>query len=332
MAETTPLLPLVENPAGPAEANPADQAAGAPDPTADLAPGSLITRDGQLQFGGLLLGEGTPYPVDRSGLTGWDDLPELDLGDVLRPDQHGAWPGVRWAQSRLVGATHFRSPPAGTAPLARATLRAATGPTRERCSAVRCSRDARGTGQGQPPGRPAEPRLRHPGRRQAQPPVDRDRPAPLRHRAHEATTGLPSAEAGLSWDDANGPHLSWPLDWGSSGAAGSLTALNDGSAAVRPLVEFHGPVQRPSLTRLSDGRQLQYGIALGAGDVLTVDTQAGTVLLNGTASRLYTATPDSAPEQLFQLDPGTTDLAFRADDTTPDPAARVTVRWRDGHW
>ncbi|EGJ76177.1 hypothetical protein STTU_3388 [Streptomyces sp. Tu6071] len=335
MAETTPLLPLVENPAGPAEANPADQAAGAPDPTADLAPGSLITRDGQLQFGGLLLGEGTPYPVDRSGLTGWDDLPELDLGDVLRPDQHGAWPGDRWAQSRLVGATLWLAPPAGTAPLAHArTLRAATGPDGgERWLAVRLLGETLAV-RARVSRRVVPQDRGYATQGVAKLSLQWTATDPRRYgiALHEATTGLPSAEAGLSWDDANGPHLSWPLDWGSSGAAGSLTALNDGSAAVRPLVEFHGPVQRPSLTRLSDGRQLQYGIALGAGDVLTVDTQAGTVLLNGTASRLYTATPDSAPEQLFQLDPGTTDLAFRADDTTPDPAARVTVRWRDGHW
>ncbi|RST25048.1 phage tail protein, partial [Streptomyces sp. WAC04770] len=76
----------------------------------ETAPGSLITRDGQIQWAGLLMGPGTPYEIDRTGITGWDDLPTLDSGDVSRPDRHGAWPGAQWAQSRLVGATVWLLP------------------------------------------------------------------------------------------------------------------------------------------------------------------------------------------------------------------------------
>ncbi|WP_320784697.1 phage distal tail protein [Streptomyces sp. CRN 30] len=301
----------------------------------DDTPGSLITLDGQIQWGDLLMGTGTPYPVDRSGVTGWDDLPELDLGDVLRPDQHGSWPGDRWAQPRLVGATVWLAPPAGTDPLATASaFRAATGPDgQERWLAVRLLGEtlavrARVSRRVVPQDRSyavagfAKVSLQWTA-------TDPRRYAPA---LHEALTGLPVAEAGLVWEDAAGSGLSWPLDWGGTGAAGSIAAVNAGGAAVRPVVEFRGPVQRPSLTRLSDGRQLQYDLALGPGDLLTVDTEAGTVLLNGTASRIYTATPDSSPEQLFSLEPGTTDLAFRSDDVTPSAAASVTVRWRDAHW
>ncbi|MFE2438085.1 phage tail protein, partial [Streptomyces sp. NPDC059409] len=78
----------------------------------ETAPGSLITRDGQIQWAGLLMGPGTPYEIDRTGITGWDDLPVLDTGDIVRPDQHGAWPGARWAQPRLVGASVWLLPPA----------------------------------------------------------------------------------------------------------------------------------------------------------------------------------------------------------------------------
>ncbi|MFD7918923.1 phage tail protein [Streptomyces sp. NPDC059740] len=307
----------------------------APTPTDDSAPGSLITRDGQIQWAGLLMGTGTPYPVDRSGITGWEDLPELDLGDVPRPDQHGSWPGDRWAQPRLVGATVWLAPPAGSDPQATAAaFRAATGPDgAEHWLAVRLL------------GETLAVRARVSRRV-----VPQDRTYALQGFAkvslqwtatdprrygttlREAATGLPLPESGLLWEDARGTGLSWPLEWGVEGAAGTLDVTNGGGAAARPVVEFRGPVQRPCLTRLSDGRQLQYDLALGDGDVLTVDTEAGTVLLNGTASRLYTATPDSSPEQLFQLEPGTTALAFRSEDTTPAAAASVTVRWRDAHW
>ncbi|MEU5719800.1 phage tail protein [Streptomyces sp. NPDC020403] len=314
----------------------ADTVSTLPNPLSDdTTPGSLITRDGQIQWGGLLMGAGTPYPVDRTGITGWEDLPELDLGDVLRPDQHGSWPGDRWAQPRLVGATVWLAPPAGTRPLATATaFRAATGPGgRERWLAVRLLGEtlavrARVSRRVVPQDRSyavqgfAKVSLQWTA-------TDPRRYGTVRH---EAITGLPVNEAGMAWDDDAGSGLVWPLSWGANGTAGSITAVNEGGAAVCPVVEFRGPVQRPSLTRLSDGRQIRYNLALGAGDILTVDTEAGTVLLNGTASRIYTATPDSSPEQLFQLEPGTTDLAFRSDDVTASPDASVTVRWRDGHW
>ncbi|MFV2119611.1 phage distal tail protein, partial [Streptomyces sp. Act-28] len=148
----------------------------------------------------------------------------------------------------------------------------------------------------------------------------------------EGQAVLPVPEPGLVWKDEAGSGLRWPLEWGGDAEAGGFTAVNEGGAAAHPVIEFRGPVRRPTLSRLGDGRQLQYDIALGAGEVLTVDTEAGTVRLNGTASRLYTATPASTPEQLFRLEPGSTSLAFRSDDATPDPRASVTVRWRDAHW
>src|SRR6478735_1180516 len=73
--------------------------------TADLAPGSLITQDGQLQWAGLLIGPGTPFAVDRSGLQGWEDLPEYDSSDADRPTSHGAWPGSRYAKPRKISGT-----------------------------------------------------------------------------------------------------------------------------------------------------------------------------------------------------------------------------------
>ncbi|WP_019888722.1 phage distal tail protein [Streptomyces purpureus] len=303
--------------------------------TDETAPGSLITRDGQIQWAGLLMGPGTPYEIDRSGITGWDDLPTLDTGDVPRPDQHGAWPGAVWAQPRLVTATVWLSP----ATLAKAldtslAFRAATGPEGgERWLAVRLHGEtlavrARVSRRVVPQDRAY---VRH-GLGKASLQWTATDPRRFSTTLREGQAVLPVPEPGLTWDDETGSGLPWPLDWGGDAEAGSFTAVNEGGAAAHPLIEFRGPVRRPTLSRLSDGRQLQYDIALGAGEVLTVDTEAGTVLLNGTASRLYTASPASAPEQLFRLEPGRTTLAFRSDDATPDPRASVTVRWRDSHW
>ncbi|NGO71136.1 phage distal tail protein [Streptomyces boncukensis] len=298
------------------------------------SPGSLIARDGQIQWAGLLFGPGTPYQVDVKGITGWDDLPGFDTGDVSRPDQHGAWAGARWAQPRTVAATVWLLP--DTAADARATLRGFRTETSpeggEQWLAVRLHGETLAC-------------LARVSRRVV--PQDRDyavhgtaRAAlqwvatdPRRYGVEQRTarTRLPAPEPGLRWEGEPGG-LGWPLDWGEGGTAGSLTAVNSGAALAHPEIEFRGPVRRPELTRLTDGLRLGYDLTLAEGETLTVDTRAGTVVLNGTASRLYTAAADSSPEQLFQLEPGANPLVFRSADAVPDPAASVTVRWRDAHW
>ncbi|MFE9258617.1 phage distal tail protein [Streptomyces sp. NPDC006879] len=301
----------------------------------ETEPGSLITRDGQIQWAGLLMGPGTPYQIDRTGITGWDDLPVLDTGDVPRPDQHGAWPGARWAQPRLIGATVWLLPEdAARAHEVTAAFRAATGADGgEQWLAVRLHGETLAV-------RARVSRRVVPQDRAyvrggtSKTSVQWTATDPRRFGAalRQGMAVLPRTEPGLQWQTPTASGLEFPLDFGGAGTSGTLSAVNEGSAASHPVIEFRGPLRRPTLTRLSDGRQLEYDIVLGAQDVLSVDTEAGTVLLNGTASRLYTATTRSAPEQLFHLAPGATSMAFRSNDPTPDPQASVTVLWRDAHW
>ncbi|MFF5495770.1 phage distal tail protein [Streptomyces aquilus] len=126
--------------------------------------------------------------------------------------------------------------------------------------------------------------------------------------------------------------LAWPLDFGTPGSTGRMSVVNVGTAETHPVVEFRGPVTAPSLTNITTGDVLEYDLPLAAGDVLVVDTQAGTVVLNGTASRLYTASNRSVPEQTFTLPPGTTPLMFRAAPGSNNPAASVAVRYRAAYW
>jgi hypothetical protein len=126
--------------------------------------------------------------------------------------------------------------------------------------------------------------------------------------------------------------LAWPLDFGEPGSTGRLSVVNTGTADTHPVIEFRGPVTAPSLTNIATGDVLEYDLPLAAGDVLVVDTQAGTVVLNGTASRLYTASNRSVPEQTFTIAPGTTPLMFRAAPGSNNPAASVVVRYRAAYW
>lgn len=130
----------------------------------------------------------------------------------------------------------------------------------------------------------------------------------------------------------DGYGLDWPLVFGAAGYSGGLAARNDGTADTHPVITFRGPVTRPALTNIDTGHVLEYDLPLAAGDTLTVDTAAGTVLLNGSASRIYTATGRSAPERTFALPPGPSDMTFRAAPGSDDPDASVTLRWRHAWW
>ncbi|WP_249375136.1 phage distal tail protein [Streptomyces sp. I05A-00742] len=307
--------------------------------TTEHSPGSLITRDGQIQWAGLLMGPGTDYQIADSGLTGWADLPGLDSGDVLRPDQHGAWPGSQWAQARTVTAPVWLLPdqPERAAEVTRA-FSAATGVRAgEQWLAVRLHGETLAC-RARVAQRVVPQDRMYVTRGAAKATVQWICADPRRYSLHERTavTGLPTPDGGLSWgQDGNraaGQGLTWPLDWGKPGATGLLTLLNEGDAPTGPVVEFRGQVSRPSLTRLGDGLRIEYDVTLAPSDVLTVDTFAGTVLLNGSSSRLHTATPSSAPEQLFQLPSGESTFAFRASPDAPGAGATATVTWRGAHW
>ncbi|GGY65665.1 phage distal tail protein [Streptomyces xanthochromogenes] len=297
-----------------------------------MAPGDRVTHAGHVQFGDeLLLGPGTPYRWQS--LSGWEESPALDSGTVNRSDGHGAYPGRLLAQPRTItlDGIVIRTEPAQMSRAVRA-LSAATAlcddevPLVVRLDAgpallswARCLRRAvpvgtGGYGVGVVQGAALQWEATDPRRYS------------LTERQIEAR--LPRAEPGLDWSNS----LAWPLDWGAPGATGALPVLNEGDAPAHPLITFRGPVERPSLTNIGTGDAVEYDLALADGDELLVDTAAGTVTLNGAASRLYTATNRSAPEQTFTFPPGASDLAFRAAPGSSDPRASAVVRYRSAYW
>ncbi|WP_234336507.1 MULTISPECIES: phage distal tail protein [Streptomyces] len=287
--------------------------------------GDLVTRRGQVQYGGLLLGRGTPYRWAK--LTGWGELPALDSGTVQRPDAHGALPGTLLAQSRTIGldglVVRGRAAELGAVVGA---LESGTVPVVDELPLViwldergpllcwaRCTRRDLPVGKGYNTGTVVDGA------------VEWEATDPRRYALDEqtASAGLPSPEPGLAWP------LAWPLDWGAPGESGALTVTNGGTASTHPVIEFRGPMARPSLTNINSGDALEYDLPLDSDDLLVVDTLAGTATLNGTASRLYAATARSVPEATFTFPPGETALVLRGTGT---PAASVTVRYRSAYW
>ncbi|MFJ6484007.1 MULTISPECIES: phage distal tail protein [unclassified Streptomyces] len=294
--------------------------------TADHAPGSLITQDGQMQWAGLLLGPGTPFTVDRSGLTGWEDLPEYDSSDAERPTGHGAWPGARYAKPRKIGGTVWMTPARGASLSTVRILRQAMAlGDAERWLAVRMHGEVLAV-RARISQRvlPADRVYATQGAAKAS--LQWTATDPRRYLIGEqsAIVPAPEPESGLTWP------LVWPLTWGQAAKTGDSAAENTGSAATHPVITFRGPCSTPSVTERTTRRRLRYDIDLTSGDELVVDTAAGTVTLNGTASRRHTATADSSPEELFALEPGVAELSFRPDSAAP--GAVMTVRWRSAEW
>jgi hypothetical protein len=284
-----------------------------------------LAADGQIGFNGLVLGDGTPYLIAETGITGWEDLPGFDTADAPRSGDHGSWPGPRYAQPRVVTATVWLNPASSGDTSALKALRAATAlDASESWLSVQLHGET----------------LICPARvNQRLVPTDRQLALygvakatlqfiatdPRRYTAHVLTSAstVYQPESGLVWP------LTWPLSWGAPGSTGDVQVTNTGNAATHPVITFTGPCVNPQLSNVTTGQQIAYNLPLAASDVLTVDTGTGQVLLNGSANRRYTAMPNATLEEAFTLPPGTNVLAFRP--TSGSTPSSVSVAWRSAY-
>lgn len=282
--------------------------------------GELITADGQLQFGSLLMGPGTPYRL--SGLIGWDDLPPLDLADVPRPGSDGAWPGNLFAAERIIETDLTIVSDPTTYPAVIAALRAATapaGPERPLVirwggqmlqAGVRCTgRVVTGDGYALGLDKVALKWTASDPRRYST-------------TATAASTAPPSVGAGITWP------VTWPLSWPAAGIGGTVYVVNGGDWITPVVISIAGPLTTPAVYRQDTGDVLEINVTMAAGDVVVIDPLADTLTLNGSAAKGLLS-DRSAPVSSFMLPPGSTGLALRAAVT--DPSALMTAYWRSAY-
>ena len=282
--------------------------------------GELITLDGQMQYGTLLMGTGTPYRL--AALRGWDDLPPLDLADVPRPSADGAWPGSIYAAERTIETDLNLVADALTYPAALAALRAATAPSGGeqplvirmggqllQCG-VRCTgRVVGGDGYALGADRVALKWTASDPRRYGA-------------AASVSVTTLPTAAGGISWP------VTWPLTWPSGDAGGTIYVSNAGDWVTPLTLTVAGPVTTPAVYRQDTSDVIELNASLAASDIVVIDTLAGSVTLNGVSANSL-LTDRSAPVTSFLMPPGGTGLAFRA--AVSDPAAKLTAAWRSAY-
>lgn len=288
------------------------------------APGDLITGPRQLEFAGLLLGSGTPYRWKE--LTGWDDMPGLDLADSSRPNDHGDYPGVGLYQARFPSLT--------------LAVRGDTVDDVEACLKLLRQRAAYGDDEQPLYVRDSGGTLWAPARV-----ISRSIP-------HQPQRTVGVASAGVQWK-CSSPHrfspgghsvhltpgvasgglvypLVFPLDYGTPAAGASADMPNDGEAPAPVVVTFHGPGNGYAIA-LDNGRLLKVNLPLVDGETLTVDTGTGTVMLNGSVDRTGWLAPESDSPDLWRIPPGgATCLYTVAEDSGPSTA--VDIEWSDTNW
>lgn len=161
---------------------------------------------------------------------------------------------------------------------------------------------------------------------------------PLRYGPEQSLdTGLPTSGGGLSWPAFGG--AGGTLDWGTPGVTGQLTLTNPGTAAAAIVLD----VQAGSANGLQKGwevsaagKRLTYPAAVPPGQLIEVDTGAGSVLAERTADRRGELTradwlliPAAIPATGR---PGSLTLQFTSLGGPYDPGTRLYARWKETNW
>jgi len=135
------------------------------------------------------------------------------------------------------------------------------------------------------------------------------------------TTGLPATTGGLVFPAA------FPLAFSATTVSGQINAANSGSMDTRPILTIAGPVVAPVVSALyADGsvRQLAYSLDLASGDVLVIDTDAHTVILNGDVSRRRFMTVASG----WPTIPAGSAVNYQFQSSTYSALPMLTATWR----
>lgn len=135
------------------------------------------------------------------------------------------------------------------------------------------------------------------------------------------TTALPSTSGGLAFPAA------FPLAFSATTVSGLINAVNTGNVDTRPVLTIAGPVVAPTIAALyPDGtvRQLIYSLDLVTGDVLTIDTDARTVLLNGGVSRRRFMTVAGG----WPVIRAGSSVSYQFQSGTYNATAMLTAAWR----
>lgn len=268
-------------------------------------------------YNGLTFGQAQPVKIVEVG--GFDDLPTIRDGNIPRSADHGAFLGSHYLDGRIVTFSLRIAPQGSRAGLEAQidTLRAALG--------VQTARELPLTVNGnrqlncRPTKRFVSDSIDDWGSAwtaTAQLEFEASDPRIYDATLQTPSTGLATVSGGMTFP------ASFPLGFGAPASGGYIFATNAGTFPTRPLAIIAGPVVNPQIQNVTTGDTVKLNITLASTDMLAVDFNARTILLNGTASRYSALTSDSA---WFELVPGTTTIRFLA---SAFAAGTLTLQYR----
>lgn len=145
--------------------------------------------------------------------------------------------------------------------------------------------------------------------------------------AWDGTPGTPAT--GIEWDGPVAPPIEGVVWQASSGVPGVLALDNAGTASTPILFEITAPVTgsliNPTITDTGRGYMITYGGTLVPGDVLTIDTGTGLILLNGSSASGQLARAD-----LFEI-PARSTIVIQFSASGPADTAQLTATWSDAY-
>lgn len=278
----------------------------------------MTVTDYQIQIGSVVLGPGTNYIVHNIDGFG---IPAMRANDVMRPRDHGEFYGLDYLPGRTITITLTVRGNSDSDVVANLeTLLAAWQP-------VAPTVDADAPLSFKFPGQSARQFLGRPRRASADTSriVGNKVPVVLEYKTADprqyavggsfSIIGISAAVGGRSYP------RTYPLAFGG-GSSASITATNSGNFSTRPVALIAGPITNPRIENVTTGEAVKLAIALTSTDTLTVDFDARTIVLNGTASRYSALTSDSV---WWELAPGNSLVRLSADSY--DPAATLSLSW-----
>lgn len=286
-----------------------------------MAEGDLLTEDYQIEWRGVVLGNGTVYRLRT--LEGWVDLPSHRVGLEPRSGRHGSYPTQLLAEHRTVIAElligglpdDFK---AYVKELRRVTSNSENvdeqplvitwdGLTQQ--VMARCTRRSI----------PAEYSHYPLGRAIAVLEWVASDPRQLELPNETTSTALAASSGGLEFE------LEFPLDFGLGSVGGTMTMSNDGNVDAWPIFHMIGPLTAPVIYDTNNGRSLKFkdSTIVPDGETWEIDTNARTVTLLGTATGRNN---ELLIRQWISIPPGEShDITFTS--TTYDAAARLHAIW-----
>jgi hypothetical protein len=258
-----------------------------------------------------------------TALSGWTDAPPIRDNILGRPTQDGAFDGLPLYGPRVItveGVVTTSS--AAAAATAASTLAALTLRSRHDLTVINATTGTRTASGWVSSGAT----LTWIGDKTFTYTVQVTAPDPRKYGL--ATLGVLGVPTGIATDTGRVWTRVWPRSWGATTLSelGSLTLTNGGTATYWPALRIDGPVTNPALYSGS-GDRLRIVRDVAAGQWVTVDCAARTVLLNGSVS--LRSVTESAGSWLA-VPPGGGSMSWTAD--AAGEGAGVTVQAYEGAW